>query len=285
MVNYQCDAIYDIKKTEIEYLVIPETGQKYQATIYSPIPKRDETSSLFPILLDVHGGAWQGGSRFDGEYMDKSLAASGILVAAVDFRIAPEDPYPAQVQDVNYALRWWKSACGNYGGDPTTLGALGLSSGGHTLMLNVLKPNDPIYSHHSLDSEYDASVVYSIGSSAVLDSHARYLYAKKIGRTNLIEGSLGYFHDEETMMEGTPQLVLERGEHESLPSTLLIHGAADAAVPNAIPEKYALTYSDAGGNIELRMFEGMHHNFAREPLPESHQAIEMIKNFISENIA
>ena len=55
MVNYQCDAIYDIKKTEIEYLVIPETGQKYQATIYSPIPKRDETSSLFQILLDVHG--------------------------------------------------------------------------------------------------------------------------------------------------------------------------------------------------------------------------------------
>ena len=60
MVNYQCDAIYDIKKTEVDYLVIPETGQKYQATIYSPIPKRDETSSLFPILLDVHGGAWQG---------------------------------------------------------------------------------------------------------------------------------------------------------------------------------------------------------------------------------
>ena len=95
---------------------------------------------------------------------------------------------------------------------------------------------------------------------------------------------LGYFRDEETMKEGNPQLVLERGEQESLPPTLLIHGAADAAVPNAIPEKYALTYSNAGGAIELRMFEGMHHNFAREPLPESHQAINMIKDFISEHI-
>ena len=65
-------------------------------------------------------------------------------------------------------------------------------------------------------------------------------------------------------------------------SFVLLVGMTNA---NAIPEKYALTYSDAGGNIELRMFEGMHHNFAREPLPESHQAIEMNKNFISENIA
>ncbi len=284
MVDYQSDAIYEIKKLEVEYLTIPETGQSFQATIYVPIPKPGETSALFPVLLDVHGGAWQGGSRFDGEYMDKSLAASGVLVAAVDFRIAPKDPYPAQVQDVNYALRWWKATSPNYGGDPTTLGALGLSSGGHTLMLNVLKPSNSIYSKHSSDSDYDASVAYCIGSSAVLDSHARYLYAKKIGRTNLIEGSLGYFRDEETMKEGNPQLLLERGEQESLPPTLLIHGAADAAVPNLIPEKYALTYSNAGGTIELRMFEGMHHNFAREPLPESHQAIKMIKDFISEHI-
>jgi len=281
MVNYQSDAIYGVREIEVEYLVIPETGQSFNATLYCPVPKPEETSTLFPILLDVHGGAWQGGSRFDGEYMDKSLAASGVLVAAVDFRIAPEDPYPAQVQDVNYALRWWKAISATYGGEPSTLGGLGLSSGGHTLMLNVLKPNDSIYSKHSSDSDYDASVAYCIGSSAVLDSHARYLYARKIGRTNLIEGSLGYFRDEETMKDGNPQLVLEREEQESLPPTLLIHGSADAAVPNTIPEKYALTYSKAGGHIELRLFEGMHHNFAREPLPESHQAISMIKDFIS----
>ena len=158
MVNYQPDAFYDIDKSETEYLILPESGQKFQATIYRPIPKNNKGVDRFPVLLDVHGGAWQGGSRFDGEYMDKALAASGIVVAAVDFRIAPADPYPAQVQDVNYALRWWKTTASQYGGDPTTIGALGLSSGGHTLMLNVLKPNDPIYTEHFSNSSYDASV-------------------------------------------------------------------------------------------------------------------------------
>ena len=39
MVDYQSDAIYEIKKLEVEYLTIPETGQSFQATIYVPIPK------------------------------------------------------------------------------------------------------------------------------------------------------------------------------------------------------------------------------------------------------
>src|SRR5687768_18063314 len=57
-----------------------------------------------PLLIDVHGGAWSGGNRFAGKDVDRALVERlGIVVVAIDFRIAPADPYPAMMQDVNYA--------------------------------------------------------------------------------------------------------------------------------------------------------------------------------------
>ena len=90
---------YDPQKTfpiNISHTVYIEDQQEsIIAKIYQP-----EGPGPFPVLLDVHGGAWQGGTADDGQYFDEKLAESGILVAAIDFRVAPEAPYPAQVADV-----------------------------------------------------------------------------------------------------------------------------------------------------------------------------------------
>ena len=209
-----------------------------------------------------------------------------MVVAGVDFRTTPQDPYPAQVQDVNYAIRWWKSAAVNYGGDPSVFGALGISSGGHTLMLNTLNPNNENFTTHPL-FEYpnlDASADYYIGMSAALDPHARYLHAKSMGLESLIHGTLGYFLNEEVMRRESPQLLLNRDDHEFLPPALLIHGTQHLNVPDKIPERFASTYSAAGGDIDLRMFEGMPHSFVITPQPESHVAIQMMKQFIARQV-
>jgi acetyl esterase/lipase len=209
------------------------------------------------------------------------------LVAAIDFRVAPKDPYPAQVIDVNYGARWWKNESKVYNGDSSSFGILGVSSGGHTAMLNALCPARPDYIKRPFlvnEAPVDASVDYYIGISAVLDSHARYLYAKDEGMESLIRGSLAYFGDEERMKSGSPQYILENGEFERLPTSLLIHGSEDANVPNHIPVNFELTYQSRGGELELVIFDGMPHSFVRDPQPESDEAIEIMKNFIARQL-
>ena len=52
--------------------------------------------------------------------MDRAIAASGVLVVAIDMTLAPEAPYPASVQDANYGVRWLKHKAPEWHGDPTT---------------------------------------------------------------------------------------------------------------------------------------------------------------------
>ena len=77
--------------------------------------------------------------------MDRALAASGLLVVAIDMTLAPEAPYPACVQDANYAVRWLKANAAAWNGDTSKLGVYGTSSGGHVAELLAMRPRDPRY--------------------------------------------------------------------------------------------------------------------------------------------
>ncbi|HIM16085.1 MAG TPA: alpha/beta hydrolase [Dehalococcoidia bacterium] len=59
----------------------------------------------FPGILFVHGGAWNAGNRTQQEIFNTGLASSGLVIASVDFRLAPDHPYPAQVQDTRCGIR------------------------------------------------------------------------------------------------------------------------------------------------------------------------------------
>ena len=115
----------------------------------------------------------------------------------------------------------------------------------------------------------------------VLDSHARYLYAKNEGPERLMKSSENYFGDEDTMREGNPQMVLERGEQESLPPMLILQGTADDNVPLSISERFVEAYGAAGGSVERELFPGMPHAFGRQPGPESDRAIALMKDFVA----
>ena len=76
----------------------------------------------FRGLVDVHGGRWFLNDRSADRHMNAALAASGMVVAAVDFRLAPGHPYPAQIADVNYAVRWMKANAGRLNIAPDSVG-------------------------------------------------------------------------------------------------------------------------------------------------------------------
>ena len=124
----------------------------------------------FPVLLDLHGGAWTSKDRMANVAMADAMAQSGILTVSIDLRLASEAPYPASVQDANYGIRWLKMKAPSWQGEPSTLGLLGSSSGGHVAELLGMRPEDPRYNALPLEGheEIDASVRYVATRSPIL---------------------------------------------------------------------------------------------------------------------
>ncbi len=278
---YDPAAKFDLKVTEVE-LRRAASGRMLMARVYQP-----QGVGPFPTLLDLHGGAWNNKDRAANEPMDRAVAASGVLVVAIDLTLAAEVPYPASVQDGNYGVRWLKSKAAGWNGEAAQLGVLGSSSGGHVAELLGLRPRDPRYSAITLpgDAKLDATVAYVATRSPISDTFARYQQAEKMKRDSMIKSNQTYFRPWETIFEGNPQQILDRREAVTLPPLLIMQGALDDNVLPALQEKFAASYRAAGGECELHVFEGCEHEWVAKPGPQTDRAHEMVKAFIARNLA
>ncbi len=166
--SYDPKQIFGLDVTEVEYR--RDQDFSWMARVYRP-----QGTGPFPVMLDVHGGRWSRGTRTNAEVMDRALAESGIVVAAIEFRLAPDHPYPAQVADINYGSRWLKAHARDFNADPGTIGAIGSSSGGHGVFLSAMRPHDPRYAALRLNEapELDATLNYVLACWPVVDPHAR----------------------------------------------------------------------------------------------------------------
>jgi acetyl esterase len=273
-------AEYEVDEHDVEYR---RDGQEsWLARVYRP-----RGNGPFPTLVEVHGGAWNGGDRVQNASIDRALAASGLVVVAIDFRLAGQAPYPASLQDVNYATRWLKAHAAELGGTAQQLGGLGFSSGGHMLMLSALRPTDPRHLALPLAEapDLDATLSYAAVGWPVLDPYARYLHARNVGRDDLIAATERYFIDEAGLRDANPQLIVERGEAEELPPTLIVAGATDRQISPRTAENFATAYSQAGGVIEIAVYPGVGHGFGREPGLNTDRALALIKGFIARRLA
>ena len=278
MVTNNCsEKIHDIIAEDIEF---GRAGDiPLMARLYRP---RGVTG--FPAIVEVHGGAWTGGDRFNNAVIHNAVAAAGTAVLALEFRLAPAAPYPAPIADVNLGIRWLKANMARLGGDPAKVGGLGTSSGGHQLLLNVLRPRDPEYTALNLSdaADVDATLAYVVVCWPISDPVARYKMARETGNERLVKNHHAFFGEEATMAEANPQRIVEAGVAFQLPPALLIQGTADANVTSDMADNFAAAYARAGGNITLKKFEGEPHTFisANPVSPASIEALRLITDFI-----
>ena len=98
-----------------------------QARVYAPV----ERPSPMPALIYLHGGAYvMGGLPLADSTARMLVDRAGVVVVAVDYRLAPEHPYPAALDDSYAVLQWAAGKGDEYGIDPERLGVLGESAGG-----------------------------------------------------------------------------------------------------------------------------------------------------------
>jgi len=270
---------FEIKVWDTEFRRTP--ARQLMARVYQP-----QGDGPFPVLLDLHGGAWNSQDRTANAPMDESLAQSGILVVAIDLTRAPEAPYPASVQDANYGVRWLKAKAREWNGDPVTVAALGSSSGGHEIELCAMRPQDPRYNAHPLPEapSVDATLTYVVARSPVSDPYARFQQAERRQWAEMIHNSKTYFNPWESIHEGNPQKILERGEKVSLPPMYILQGELDDNVLPAVQEKFAATYKAAGGECEFEVFQGAEHRWVAKPSPQTDRAYVQIKAFIAKQL-
>ena len=86
-----------------------------------------------PAMVVIHGGGWTEGfgDRTDFVLPSFELAKAGYVVFNIAYRLLPEHPWPAQLDDVQRAVRWIRANAATYGVDPQRIGSYGHSSGGH----------------------------------------------------------------------------------------------------------------------------------------------------------
>ena len=273
--------VSDIIVEDHEYL--RHGDRSLRLTLYRP-----SGDGPFPVVLDLHGGAWNNGDRADCAARDTALASHGIAVAALDFRHAG-DGYPASLLDINYAVRWVKARAGALRLDPERVGLCGQSSGGHLAMLAAMRPGDSRYASLALpdvpgapdgpgapdepgapdgSGAPDATVRCVAMTWPVINPLSRYRHALRTRASANPPGWVGtiperhdtYWRTEAAMAEGNPMLALERGEAVQTPPALWVQGRPDpvhdyddpdADFAGNEPERFAANYRQAGGSIEL----------------------------------
>jgi acetyl esterase/lipase len=277
---------HEITVEDVEYLRHGNTP--LLARLYRP-----RGAGPFPMVVELHGGAWCRGDRQNDAAINEPLARSGVVVAALDFRMPPAAPYPASLADINYAIRWLKTRAPELGGRPDRVGVLGVSSGAHQGMLAAMRPRDPRYAALPLPGGRgaDASVQFVVLCWPVIDPLARYRYAKQLKAAgppypDVVDQVLPchdqYWGTEDAMAEGSPVLALERGERVELPPALYLQGTRDVAHPRPDLDRFVAQYRKAGGAVELELFEGEGQAFiTRNPgSPAARRAVERIVEFV-----
>ncbi len=124
-------------RPDVEY----GTGGDQKLTLHAALPKDDQSAR--PALVFIHGGGWAGGNKNDLKDAAREAATKGYVAVSVGYRLAPKDPFPAQVEDVKCAVRWMRAHADELKLDPQLIGAIGFSAGAHlSMMLGVMDKDD-----------------------------------------------------------------------------------------------------------------------------------------------
>jgi len=130
-------------------------GQVLHADIYQPL-----TPGPHAVVIAIHGGSWRSGTRSEGATCHHALAASGLVVVAIDYRFAPAFTFPAQRDDVQSALDWVRTHAADYAGDPARIALLGRSAGAQLALLAAYRKDSGIRSAVGFYSPVDFTIGY-----------------------------------------------------------------------------------------------------------------------------
>jgi acetyl esterase/lipase len=141
----------------------PSLGEYGTFDLYEPTADSARTNR--PAVLVIHGGAWKEGDKGWGEEIAHELCSFGYVVVSVNYRLSsgPNGRWPAQIEDVQKALRYVRANARRFRIDPARVASLGMSAGGHLATMVALRddprgPDGRVRVAVNLDGEHDMTM-------------------------------------------------------------------------------------------------------------------------------
>jgi len=254
-----------------------DAGRRGMLDVYRPAG-RDLVGA--PVLIEVHGGGWTMGSKDEqGIPLMQRMAERGWLCVSVNYRLAPRDPFPAQIIDVKKAIAWVKEHAEEYGGDPSYVVLTGGSAGGHLTSLAALTPNDPEYQpgFEGADTRVQAAVpfygVYDFAGATGLRNallmRDRYLAPKIVQRS--------WAEHPEVFEHGSPILRVT----PDAPDFFVLHGARDSLVDVEQARLFVAALRETSKNsVAYAEFPGTQHGFDIFPSIRSEHVVRAVQRYL-----
>ena len=255
----------------------PEHGKRGLLDIYRPAAGTDGRA---PVLLQVHGGGWTIGTKDQqGIPLMQHLAAKGWICVAINYRLAPRDPMPAQVVDVKRAIAWIRDHIADYGGDPDYIAITGGSAGGHLTALAAVTANDAAYQPGFEDADTSVAVavphygVYDLAGSTGLRSaelmRDRFL-APRIFKRRWSDAP-------EVFEAATPLLRIGK----DAPDFFVLHGAHDSLVSVEQARLFVARLREvSGATVVYAELPGAQHAFDVFPSVRSAHVVRAIDRYL-----
>jgi|TARA_B100000959_G_C14991937_1_gene628350 pectinesterase len=237
-----------VEMKAIQFATVP-TVKTESVPLFMDVAFPSFEKDLLPAVIFVHGGSWKEGRRQDGAKAIDMFARGGYFAASIDYRLKKDAGFPAAVHDCKAAVRFLRKNAEELSIDPTRIGIVGFSAGGHLAALVGLTEGDPLLEGKPTSKEVSASVscVASI-SGALMPELAR--------------GHLKNIYEQWALADRTIK------KEETLPSTYvdskdppfyILCGDRDPLCPSKDAETFIKILRNASIEVELEIIEDEGH--------------------------
>ena len=236
---------------EVRDISVPGPGGPIPVRVYRPAGE-----GPLPLVAYAHGGGWAVGSLDGFDPVSRALAnASGAVIASIGYRLAPEHPFPAGLDDVRAAVRWLAENARELDGDPERVAIAGDSAGGNLATVTARRLRD----EGGSPLRYQA-LVYPVCDSA-LNTPSYRASGEGFGLS-----ALGLKRYWELYLDGadgrSPDASpLQAGDLSGLPPAFVLTVRDDVLRDEG--EAYARALEAAGVPVTLRRYDGAVHGFFR----------------------
>lgn len=239
-----------LKNVQSRDFDIPGPAGAIPARYYEP----DEINPSSPLVLYMHGGGWALGDLDTHDSFCRLIASkSNVRVVAIDYRLAPEHPFPAAPDDCVAAFRWLAAHAADFGGDPKRIAVMGDSAGGNLSAVVALETRKD-----AIRPALQVLIYPGTAGSRELPSRTKlgdgYMLTKKA-----IDWFRGHYMPEGVDAQNTRYAVLFAEDLGDAPRALVYTAGFDPLRDEG--EAYADRLRDAGVATKYLCFDSMIHGF------------------------
>jgi uncharacterized zinc-type alcohol dehydrogenase-like protein len=221
------------------------------ARVYTP----EHASGPLPVIVYFHGGGWVIANKetYDGGARALAKAAAAIVVS-VDYRRAPEAPFPAAWEDALAAYRWVEENAASLGADPTRLALAGESAGGNLAVATAIAARDA-----GITPPLAVLAVYPVAQTGNMETES---YDDSRSAAPLNKAMIGWFVDKllaDPSLASDPRLDLINADLAGLPPVTIINAEIDPLRSDGGMLETAL--KEAGVVVNRKVYRGVTHEF------------------------